>query len=408
MRFTLTAALLLGATAASAQTEVEFWHAFSGTNGDAVGELAQQFNESQDDYEVVPVYTGNYDEGTQRLQAAIPGGTAPALVMLEITRYGLFAERGALEPLQPLIDAAGEDFTADIRPFALEASKYLGESYVTPFNVSTPVMYYNKDLFREAGLDPEAPPATWDELLEAAKTLTSGDDYGLNPPPQWVRWAMTNQAGGGWVDPADNAVRIDEPGSVKAYDFAASWVSEHEVASLDAALDSDVADQLFLGGRVGIDFNSTGDLTGYLEAAPFELGVAPLPCDEVCAAPIGGATLGILSSASDEEKAGAWEFIRFVTTPQNNALIFARTGYLPIIEGAIEEPAAQEVIEKSAGYLVANDQLDVAFARARPPAMPAIRSEEPAVWESIVLGEKAAEEALSEFADEMRGMMATN
>jgi sn-glycerol 3-phosphate transport system substrate-binding protein len=408
MRFTLTAALLSSAAAAHAQTEVEFWHAFSGTNGDAVGELAAQFNDAQDEYEVVPTYTGNYEEGTQRLQAAIPGGTAPAMVMLEITRYGLFAERGALEPLQPLIDAEGEGFTAAIRPFALEASQYLGESYVIPFNVSTPVMYYNKDLFAEAGLDPEAPPETWEELLEAAKAITGEETYGLNPPPQWVRWAMTNQAGGGWVDPADNAVQIADPGSVKAYDFAASWVSEHEVASLDAALDSDVADQLFLGGRVGIDFNSTGDLTGYLEAAPFELGVAPLPCDAVCAAPIGGATLGILSSASEEEKAGAWAFIRHVTTPENNALIFARTGYLPIIEGAIEEPAAQEVIAKSEGYLVANDQLEVAFARARPPAMPAIRSNEEAVWEAIVLGEKAAEEALSEFAEEMRGMMAVN
>lgn len=409
MRLTLTAALLLGAaSAAHAQTEVAFWHAFSGDSGNAVDRLATRFNEGQDAHEVVPTYTGTYDEGTQRLQAAIPGGTAPALVMLEITRYGLFAERGALEPLQPLIDEAGEDFTADIRPFALEASHYLGESYVIPFNVSTPVMYYNKDLFAEAGLDPEAPPETWDALLEAARTLTRGESYGLNPPPQWVRWAMTNQAGGGWVDPGDNAVQIDEPGSVRAYDFAASWVNEHEVASLDAALDSDVADQLFLGGRVGIDFNSTGDLTGYLEQAPFELGVAPLPCDEVCAAPIGGATLGILSSASEEERAGAWEFIRFVTTPENNAFIFAETGYLPIIDGAIEEPAARAVIEENPAYLVADDQLEVAFARARPPAMPAIRSEEPAVWEAIVLEQKSAEEALSEFAEEMRGMMATN
>src|SRR6056297_1934908 len=148
-------ALALSTTALQAQTQVEFWHAFSGNNGSVVDALAEEFNASQSEVEIVPIYTGNYTEGTQRLTAAIAGNTAPGLVMLEITRYGLFADRGALAPLQPYLDAAGADLTDRIRPFALEASKYLGESYVLPFNVSTPVMYYNKDAFRAAGLDAE-------------------------------------------------------------------------------------------------------------------------------------------------------------------------------------------------------------------------------------------------------------
>jgi len=412
MRFLAGAlALALSALPARAQTEVDFWHAFSGNNGEAVADLAAAFNSSQDAVEIVPVYTGNYTEGTQKLIAAIAGNTAPGLVMLEITRYGLFAERGALAPLQPYIDAAGEDWLNRIRPFALEASKYLGESYVIPFNVSTPVMYYNKDAFRAAGLDPDTPPRTWDDLLQAAKALTirEGDDvtqWGLVTPPQWVRWAMTNQAGGGWVDPADNSVQIDQPGSIRAYQTAADWVNVHEVAPLDGALDEDVADRYFLTGRAAIEFNSTGGLTRKLEQAPFDLGVAPLPCNEVCAAPIGGATLGIVASAPEEVRDAAWQFIEYVTTPENNALIFTRTGYLPIIEGAIDTPLAQETIAQHPEYLIANNQLEVAFARARPPAMPAIRTEEPAVWQSIVLGQKTAEEALTEFAQTMEDLMA--
>ena len=186
---TLLLALTAHWSAAHAATRVEFRHAFSGGNGSAVDELAADYNASQDDYELVPICTGKYDEGTTRLQAAIAGGTAPGLAMLEITRYGLFAARGALEPLGPYIEAAGDEWTSRIRPFALEASKYLGESYVVPFNVSTPVMYFNEDLFRAAGLDPEAPPATWDELLEAAKALTVREDgkvarWGSSAPPQ--------------------------------------------------------------------------------------------------------------------------------------------------------------------------------------------------------------------------------
>lgn len=410
---TCTLALGLSASAVAAQTQIEFWHAFSGNNGNAVDELAARFNESQSDYEIVPIYTGNYTEGTQKLTAAIAGNTAPGLVMLEITRYGLFADRGALEPLQPYIDAAGPELTERVRPFALEASKYLGESYVLPFNVSTPVMYYNKDLFRAAGLDPEVAPATWDEVTEAAKALTirNGDEvtqWGIAPPPQWVRWAMTNQAGGGWVDPADNSVQLDSPESIMAYQYAADWVNVHGVASLEAALDESVSSQYFDTARAAIEFNSTGGLTGNLENLPFDLGVAPLPCQAVCAAPIGGATLGIVATAPQEVKEGAWKFIEYVTTPENNAFVFVRTGYLPIIEGAIDTELAQERIAKYREYLIANAQLEVGFARARPPAMPAIRSEEPAVWQSIVLGEQTAEEALKAFAETMREMIAMN
>eukprot|EP00903_Cladosiphon_okamuranus_P002010 g2008.t1 len=411
----LTLALAAGlmSSAASAQTKIEFWHAFSGNNGSAVEELAAKFNDSQSDYELVPVYTGKYAEGTQKLTAAIAGKTAPGLVMLEITRYGLFADRGALEPLQPYIDAAGSDWTNQIRPFALEASKYLGESYVVPFNVSTPVMYYNKDLFSAAGLDPNQPPKTWADLLDMGQKLTVTEDgetkqWGISPPPQWVRWAMTNQAVGGWVDPADNAVQIDLPGSVKAYQTAADWVNVHKVSSQEAALDDKLADEYFITGRAAIEFDSTGSLTRQLADAKFDLGVAPLPCEEVCAAPIGGATLGIVASAEKAVKDGAWEFIRFVTTPENSAFVFVRTGYLPIVKGAIDMPLAKERIAEHPEYLVANNQLEIAFARARPPAMPAIRSEEPAVWDSIVLQQQTAEEALGAFAETMREMIAQN
>lgn len=411
----LTLALAAGlmSSAASAQTKIEFWHAFSGNNGSAVEELAAKFNDSQSDYELVPVYTGKYAEGTQKLTAAIAGKTAPGLVMLEITRYGLFADRGALEPLQPYIDAAGSDWTNQIRPFALEASKYLGESYVVPFNVSTPVMYYNKDLFSAAGLDPNQPPKTWADLLDMGQKLTVSEggetkQWGISPPPQWVRWAMTNQAAGGWVDPADNAVQIDLPGSVKAYQTAADWVNVHKVSSQEAALDDKLADEYFITGRAAIEFDSTGSLTRQLADAKFDLGVAPLPCEEVCAAPIGGATLGIVASADKAVKDGAWEFIRFVTTPENSAFVFVRTGYLPIVKGAIDMPMAKERIAEHPEYLVANNQLEIAFARARPPAMPAIRSEEPAVWDSIVLQQQTAEEALGAFAETMREMIAQN
>jgi sn-glycerol 3-phosphate transport system substrate-binding protein len=145
--------------------------------------------------------------------------------------------------MQPHTDAAGPDLQDLIRPFAPEASKYPGERFVQPFNVLTPVLYDNRDAFAVAWLDPDALFATCEEWLAAALVLTIGDSngtvtqWGMSTPPQWGRWAMTNQAGGGWIDPCDTAVQIDSPGSIAAYQFAADLENVHKVAARAAALD---------------------------------------------------------------------------------------------------------------------------------------------------------------------------
>lgn len=424
LRAVLTAGTLLtGSAAAQAQTELTFWHSLpeDGSGGQVIATLIERFEASQADTTVQSVYVGNYNDMITRLQAAVAGGNAPDLVMLEATRYGIFADRGVLEPLEPYLQATPE-VLADIRPFALEASLYQGQSFVLPFNVSTPLMYYNKDLFRSAGLDPEAPPRTWAQLLEAAERLTVRDgdrtvQWGVNAPPQWIRWAMTEQNGGGWMDPATHEIEIDDQASIEAYQFAADWVTEYGVAALDAAIQEPVAKEYFQGGISAITFDSTGALGGLIGAVPFDLGVAPLPCGagrlpsgephpDTCAAPIGGATLGILASSGDAEKAAAWDFLRHVMTPDSNALMFTVTGYMPILQSTTDHPDAVARIAEFPAYTLAVAQLEHAFARARPPAMPAIRQMEPSVWESIVLEEQTAEDALTEFGEEIAELLA--
>lgn len=394
------------------QTDVTFWHSFgSGAGAETIDVLVDRFNATQEDVVVSAEFVGDYDEMVTKLQAAIPAGNQPDIVQLEATRYGLFADRGTLEPLEAYFEEAGQAFTDDIRPFALEASLYQGQSYVIPFNVSTPLLYYNKDAFAAAGLDPESPPATWEELLAAAQALTvrEGEEvtqWGINAPPQWVRWAFANQNGGGWVDPATDEVQLGLPESIEAYEFAADLVNEYGVASLDAAIDESVAKQYFLTGNAAMTFDSTGSLGNLLGGdTDFEVGVAPLPCAKVCAAPIGGATLGIMSANDDTEKEAAWEFLAFINQPEQNATVFAMTGYLPVLKSTPDMPEAAEKLKSEPAYSVAIDQLDVAFARARPPAMPAIRLEEPAVWEAIVLEEQTAEEALGAFSEKMKQMI---
>lgn len=400
------------APAAHAATEITFWHSFaSGAGAKAIETMVERFHAAYPDLRVKAEFAGSYGDVVTKLQAAIPARRQPHLVMLEITRYGLFAERGALVPLEPFFAREGAAFVEQIQPFAREAALYKGKSYVLPFNVSTPLLYYNQDLFKAAGLDPAKPPRNWDELLAAARQLRRAEDgrttvFGINTPPQWVRWAMTNQAGGGWVDPDTDEVLIDRPESIEAYRFAASWVREHGLASLDAALDEKVAVQYFLSGQAAIHFDSTGSLGNLKRDAKFSMGVAPLPCQRRCAAPIGGAVIGLLAGHPPAETEAAWNFLAFINRPEQNATVFALTGYLPVLKSTPAMPEAKARLDSDPAWSVAIDQLAVAFVRARQPAMAAIRAKEEQVWQAIVLGKETPEQALQAFAKEMRRLLA--
>lgn len=388
---------------AGERIKIEFWHSFTGVGEEAINEIIVDFEASQDLYAIEPVYTGNYDDTIIKLQSAIPAGTQPPLALLEVTRYGLLADLGILEDLRPYMKKSGTD--SRIRHFALEVSQYKGINYVLPFNTSTPVMYYNKDHFRSAGLDPENPPVSWDELKSAARVLTikgekEVEQWGIASISQWIRWAFVKQNGGDWVDPQNNII-IDQKEAVEAYQWISDLVNVERVYSPSAAISEDTGKQYFLSGRASILFGSTGSLGNLSNTEGLDLGVAPLPGHKTFAVPVGGATLGILSSSSKEHKEGAWAFINHALTPEMNGLWFAATGYLPIVVGAEKTPRAAERIASNPHYSVAISQLDVAFGRARPPFMPNMRKIEPNIWSQIVLEQKTTKQALSALKNEL-------
>jgi sn-glycerol 3-phosphate transport system substrate-binding protein len=397
--------------AIAAPVEITFWHSLANSGTDAVNEIVDKFNASQADYHMSAEFVGPYEDAVTKLQAAIPAGTQPDLMMLEVTRYGLFADAGVLEELGPYFDKEGPAFIDQFEPFALEGPKYLGKSYVLPFNVSTPVMFYNKDAFKAAGLDPNVAPKTWEELLKDAHILTKSEggkvtQWGISGLGQFVRWGFVAQADGEWVDPKDNSVLMDSAATIKAYTYMADLVRKEKVAAVETAVDEKMNSQYFTSGQSAINLGSTGDFGNLRKAVKFDLGVAPLPCDVKCAAPIGGATIGMSSAIDDAHKAGAWAFLKFISKPEINAITFVKTGYLPIMKETANVPMAKEAIAKEPGYSVAIDQLKVAFVRSRPPAMAAIRAKEPSVWQAIVLGQTPDTDALKTFAGEMRQMLA--
>ena len=400
-------------TFAQAQTTLTFWHSFG--DNEAMTTLLEEFNASHSDVQVEGVDVGNYNEMITRLQAAVVSGRVPDVVQLEITRYGIFADRGVLLPLDNLISST--DFNVDdLIPGIWEAAQYNGTPYVIPFNNSVPVMYYNKDLFREAGLDPENPPATWDELVAAANTLTVQEggetvQYGLSAPPQWVRHAFVRQNGGDWMDEAVTELTLTRPKRWRRTPFYTTLSTKKRSLTQKQGIDAneDLSDQDFISGRTAIIFTSTGNLGDFQADTDFELGVAALPCNEVCAAPIGGATLGIIASIPEERQQAAWDFISWMTNTENNAYWHIETGYMPIRASTLENQTSQAFYAENPDFKVAIDQFQASsFPRPRPPAMPAIRELELTTWEEIATNTKSVEQALQDLKREADALLADN
>jgi sn-glycerol 3-phosphate transport system substrate-binding protein len=323
---------------------------------------------------------------------------------MEVTRYGLFADRGVLIDLTPYFDA--DPLKGDLYDYAREVGVYNGKNYIVPFNSSTPVLYYNKDIFARAGFTQEPSLKTFDDILSVSKTITEklGADgiTGIAAPGQFARWGLVMANDSELLDPKTSDVLLDTPKTIEAYQWMASLVHDQKVASPDGVTDEDVGRDAFLAGKVGIMLNSTGNYTGSKKALGDKLEVRPMPCNKVCSVPIGGAGIGILSTSPKDVQDAAYKFISYAASPQANAIWFAATGYLPINKKSAALPAAADALATQPGIDVAIKQLDFAHGRARPPVVTWMRTTEYKMWESMALGQRGVEETMKDFAAQTR------
>ncbi|MEC8900727.1 MAG: extracellular solute-binding protein, partial [Pseudomonadota bacterium] len=197
-RFTLHALALGVATAtlsvsANAATEVTWWHAMGGQLGEILEGMTEEFNASQDEYRVTPSYRGNYTETMTGAIAAFRAGEQPHILQVfEVGTGTMMNADGAIYPVYELMEAHGRAF--DREAFLPAVVGYYtdtnGNMLSFPFNSSTPIMYYNRDAFEEAGLDPEQPPQTWEELAEYATQITESGAANCGFTTSWPSWVM--------------------------------------------------------------------------------------------------------------------------------------------------------------------------------------------------------------------------
>ncbi len=367
------AAVLASASTAFAQTEIQFWHAMGGNLGDTVNALAEGFNKSQTEYKVNPVYKGSYTETLTAAIAAFRAKQAPHIVQVfEVGTANMMAAKGAVYPVYQLMADAKEPFDpkAYIGPVYGYYSTPDGKLLSMPFNSSTPVLYWNKELMQKAGLDPNTPPKTWPELGEMAKkAVAAGAKCGFTP--QWQTWTMIENYGAWHNLPyatkdngfggIDIELKFNDPARVKFIQMLADWTKdktfvyggrEGKSTALFTAGDC-VFHIASSGSAAGIDKALGGTSKYGIGMMPYSPDVAPKPQNSI----IGGATLWVLQGRPAAEYKGVAKFMSYLASTPVQAKWHQETGYVPITLAAAEATEKEGFYKKFPGREVAVQEL---------------------------------------------------
>jgi sn-glycerol 3-phosphate transport system substrate-binding protein len=357
---TLTGALLAGALTfvaqpALAQVEIQWWHAMTGANNDLIVKLANDFNASQKDYKVVPSYKGSYPDTMNAGIAAFRANNAPHIMQVfEVGTATMMAATGAVKPVHVLMKEAGETF--DPKAYLPAITGYYsttkGEMLSFPFNSSSTVMWINKDSFKKAGLDPNAPPKTWPEVFEAAKKLKAAGHANCGFGNAWVTWVNLEQLSA-WhnvplatkangMDGFDTELKFNAPLHVKHLE---ALVELQKDKTYDYSGRTNQGEGRFTSGECPIFLTSSAFFGNVRANAKFDFGNAQMPYySDVAGAPqnsiIGGASLWVMGGKKAEEYKGVAKFFTFLSDTDRQVELHTKSGYLPITKAAYEKTKA--------------------------------------------------------------------
>mgnify|MGYP003605664286 FL=1 len=368
-----SATLMLGALAAApvqAQTEIQWWHAMGGALGEWVNDLAKDYNASQKNYKVVPVFKGSYDEAMTAAVAAFRAGNAPHILQVfEVGTATMMASKGAIVPVADVMKQAGVKF--DPAAYVPAVAGYYtapnGEMLSFPFNSSTTVLHYNKDAFKAAGLNPDKPPVTWPELIEAAAKLKAA---GHQCPftTSWISWTQLESFSawhntefatkGNGMQGIDARLTFNGPLQTRHFENLAKMSKDGLFVYKGRG---NTPDGVFVSGECAMITGSSALYGNVKRNAKFAGGISTLPYyPDVPGAPqntvIGGASLWVMSGKKPDDYKGVAEFFAFLSRPEEAAKSHQRTGYLPLTI------ASFELTEKS-GYYKNNPGTDVAVTQ---------------------------------------------
>lgn len=365
--------------------EITFWHSMGGKNGQAITKMVNDFNSTHKDIKVNAQYQGKYDEAINKLKSAKKGNGGPDVMQVYDIGTRFMIDSKWVVPMQKFIDEEKYD-TSQLEPNISGYYTVDNKLYSMPFNTSTPILYYNKNAFKEAGLDPNTPPKTFADVEKYAAKLAKKDSsgkvtqygysmaiYGWFFEQFIVKQGADYANNGNGRNAAPTAVDFDKNGSaLKVLNEWKKLVDSGNVGNFGR--NEDDTENAFIAGKTAMYIESTADLSAVLSGVGgrFDVGTAFLPSFDGMqdgGVSIGGASLWALDSKDTAKQKATWEFIKFMVSPDEQAYWNTQTGYFPVTQKAYDVQVMKDNLKKSPQFQTAIDQLHASPKTAKGALM---------------------------------------
>jgi sn-glycerol 3-phosphate transport system substrate-binding protein len=364
------------ATAAYAQAPVEVPFFFPVAVGGPITKIidgyAADFEKENPGVKLRPIYSGSYQDTIAKALTSVKSGEPPVTSILLSTDMYTLIDEDAIVPFDDLIKT-DEDraWLKSFYPAFMENSQTGGKTWGIPFQRSTIVLYYNKDAFKEAGLDPNRGPGTWQEMADFATKLTKRDgagnvtQWGVQIPssgfPYWLFQGLAIENGVNLMNAAGTEVYYDKPEVIGALQYWVDLVNKYKVHP-PGIVEWGTTPKDFFERKVAMMWTTTGNLTNVRQNAKFDFGVAMLPANKQRGSPTGGGNFYIFKKSTPAQREAAFKFIKWATTPARAAQWGIDTGYVAVRPDAWETPVMKQYVAGFPAAAVARDQLP--FAKA--------------------------------------------
>lgn len=401
-------------SAADTNVQLNFYYPVSvgGPLTKIIDQLCADFTKEHPKIKVNPVYTGSYADTRTKVETGLKSGTGPDVAIMFSTDLFTLLDLNAITDIDTVAKNDSKDNTKkmidDFYPGFLLNTQAQGKTWGIPFQRSTIVLYYNKDAFKEVGLNPDKGPSSWDEMLADAKKLTKPGRYGIEiPSTDYAYWMLQTftlqQNSKNLMNTDGNEVYFNSPEAKKGLSY---WKGLADAGVMPKGITQWATTPTdFIQGKAAMMYHTTGNLTNVKTKAKFNFGVSMLPKNETFGSPTGGGNFYIFKGKPEANQEASWEFVKWMTTPERIAQWSIDTGYVAPRKSAYDTDVMKNYVKGFPYATVARDQLQYAAAELSTHENGKVTKALEDNIQNAITGTKTVDQALQDAQTEADGYL---